>query len=674
MVHLDFETYSRIDLRNCGLYRYAEDESTEVLIIGYAFDDEPVEIWRTDQDLFELPPPELIDRIQHGDEVCAHNAQFERAIWHWCLHKRHGWPDIKLKQWFCTAAQAAALALPRNLDGAAGAVELDARKDPRGYKLIRTFCIPRRATKNNPKTRIMPQDQPDDFNDFVEYCRQDVVTERAFKARVPALTRNERIVWQFDTKINERGLPLDVGLIKQTITIAQELTRRNRERVLEMTDGIAPTQRDKFLEWMNTELQGDGPGDNSGVFLETLQRKELEDLLKSEKDGMVLLPANVRELLELRIEGARVSIKKLLAMLAVVGADNRARGTLLYWGARTGRWAGRLIQPHNFPRGRYSKDEREIILDLLQHGDPDLLLTFFDKGMEALSNILRGFICAPDGRILYVVDYSQIEARILVWLAGQDDIVKMYFDKRDLYLWMASKIYGVPEEELIRLYKAKDPDVTFKRLVAKHTVLGCGFQMGASKFHGTCEGFGVDIEFALAENCVFMFRSSHPRVKALWYEVDNAAREVLRTGIPQRCAQGRLEFFIEGIFLRMRLPSGRCLSYPYPKLMFMEDGRENITYMVEEKKQWRREKTYGGKLVENAVQAMARDVMVNGMINAERAGYEVVSTVHDEIITEADENFGDVHAFEHIVCQLPAWAQGCPIAAEGYKAKRWRKQ
>jgi DNA polymerase len=400
------------------------------------------------------------------------------------------------------------------------------------------------------------------------------------------------------------------------------------------------------------------------VALDNLQRKPLEEFLAAHGAE---LPGNVREVLELRIEGARVSVKKLLSMLHVVCEDSRVRGVFLYWGARTGRWSGKLIQPHNYVRGTYKQALREWILHILGLDDAiEQLEMFFPRMLEALSNVMRGFIAAPGGRVLYVVDYANIESRIVVWLARQDDVVKLYRDKVDLYRWMGGHVYD------------KDPkDITSEeRRCSKHIVLGCGFGMGPPKFVWTCkEVGGFDIELSFAEKCVKMYRTKMPKVKSLWYEMDEAAVECVRTGLPTVLKRGRIKFYREDTFLFMELPSGRRLSYPYPEVQPGRFGDE-VTYMSEHPKthQWVRESTYGGKLVENAVQAIARDIMVEGMIHAEKSGYEVDGTVHDEIITERDEGTGDLHEFEQLVCRIPKWADGCPIAAEAFTAKRWRKQ
>jgi DNA polymerase len=662
MVHTDVETFSNLSVLDVGSFRYAEDISTELLLLSWAFGDGPVGTWRVDQDL-PLCPQDLVERIVGGEIFAAHNAQFEHAVWHNVCHKRLGWPGIPLRQWYCVAAQTAALALPRALERAGAAMHLDtaARKDLRGAKLIRLFCMPRKPSKNNPTTRVHPKDAPVEWEEFVAYNQQDVVSERALHKRLPKLRAREMDVWRFDTKINERGLPLDIPLIRKAVNVSRVLERDNALRAMQITEGISPTRNAKIMQWLADE----------GVELANLQRKPLEEYLEANGE---YLPDHVRELLGLRMESARVSVKKLLTMLLVASADGRARGTLLFWGARTGRWAGKLLQPHNYVRGTFTQYARDLILEALGQEDiaviRDLAEVLEGAGaLEALSNVLRGFIAAHAGRMLYVVDYKNIESRIVVWLAGQDDVVEMYHDGVDLYRWMGGHVYGKKPHEI----------TSEERRVAKHIVLGCGFGMGPPKFVRTCkEQGGFDVSLSFAKIAVKMYRDLHPRVKRLWYDTNDAAVNAVRhPGKRFISGQGRLEFYCEDSFLFMQLPSGRRQAYPYPTLEpDPEYGNDAVTYMSENSKthQWERERTYGGKLVENGVQAIACDVMVEGMVNAERAAYEVDFTAHDEIIAERDEGTGDLHEFEQLVCRLPAWADKCPITADAYTAKRWRKQ
>lgn len=664
-IHLDFETFSVADIRACGAYRYAQDPSTEVLIMGWAVDDGAV--------VSEQWVPLLHDRIRTaidaGEIFMAHNAQFEMAIWKHVLHERYGWPDIPPAQWYCTAAHAASLKLPRSLDKAGAAAQVPIQKDKDGARLIRLFCMPRKPTRKNPSTRIMPGDMPEDFAKFIEYNRIDVESERALEHKLPPMDKREMNVWRYDCKINGRGLPIDTALVKRTIVVVNQLQAQIIQQTRDLTctadnpEGIAPTQVAKLLEF----IQDDGGG-----VLFTLQRKEIEEKMK-----LTQFPDRVNEILELRMEGARVSTKKLLSMLKVCGTDSRARGTLLYHGAGPGRWSGRLIQPHNFVRGTYKQRQRDIVVEVLERYSADELQLLFPRPMEAISNVMRAFICAPAGRILYVADYSSIEARILVWLAGQDDMVAMYHKGMDLYIWMASQIYGVTIESI----DPETPDGYEKRRTGKHVILGAGYGMGVPKFIITCKEIGgFVVQESIAQLGIDTYRETHHMVKKLWKAMERAAIACVRTGQTQVCgARDRIKFSMwygtDGFeILFMHLPSGRKISFPFPKLQPGQFG-DQLSYMSEDgkTKQWWRETTYGGKLVENAVQGIARDFMLHGMINVEKADYEVVSTVHDEIISERDEGTGSLEEYEKLVCSLPAWGAGCPIAAEGFVAKRWRK-
>lgn len=649
MLHMDVESFSLLSVKDVGAWRYWEDPSTEVLCLSWAIDNGPVHTWRQGDPV----PPILAECIDAGDLCGAHNAQFERLAFMHYLGPRHGFPVPRLEQWRCTAAQAAALSLPRALDKALEAFGLPVRKDPRGKALIKRFCMPRKPTKGDRGYRIYPWEDPEGFDALCEYCEQDVRGERALFEELPPLPDQEEAVWQLDTVINERGLPMDMDLVEQMIAIADERQEELNRRVVELTNGIRPTQRDKILGF----VQAAGGG------VDTLQAKELKDTLREDK----ALPPAVRELITLRLEAGKVSTKKLVSAKKCLSADNRVRGTLLYHGATTGRWAGKLIQPHNFPRGTYSKGDQAFIVDRLRTGDTEAIdLLYAEPIVEAISYNLRGIICAPPGRQLYVADYAAIEARGLVWMARQEDSVQQYWKGADKYRIMAGHIFAKPPADI----------TSAERKVGKDVILGCGYGMGVDKFVLTCEQRGAPVSKALAQKGVYGYRDTHPKVVQYWKDVENAAVAALQAP-GKKYRVGGVVFYVEGRFLYLRLPSMRCLAFPDPEIRVSNkfgDLRPEITFMGEGmNRQWMRQSTYGGKLVENIIQAVARDLMVAGMANAEAAGYKVISTVHDEIISEADQGFGDVKEYEHLLCETPTWGKTCPVAAEGYVSQRWRK-
>lgn len=649
MIHIDVESFSLLDVRAVGAWRYWEHPSTEVLCLSWAMDNGPVGNWRQGDPV----PPRLADAIQSGHLIGAHNAQFERLAF------KYGLPDFpqpKLAQWRCTAAQAAALALPRALDKALEAIEAPLRKDPRGAALIRKFCKPRKPTKNNPSVRVLPTDDPTGFAELMEYCDQDVRGERALYLALPKLSDEEEKVWRLDTVINERGLPIDFDLVDEMIEVADARLHELEAEAYKLTGGLRTTQRDKILEWIQAE----------GGEVETLKAKELTDTL--DEDLLGEIPEHVSRLLAIRLEAGKVSTKKLRKIRQCASEDNRVRGTLLYHGATPGRWSGKLVQPHNFIRPVYGKRDQGTIVSLLKRHDVEMLNLLYSDNplMTVMGSAMRGVICAPDGKMLYVADYSAIEARGLVWAARQMDAVERYRRNIDQYRIMASHIFGIHADKVS----------TAQRKVGKDVILGCGYGMWIETFMRTCEERGAPVEEDIAEKGVHGFRDTHPMVVRFWRDVENAAiAAVSNPGKKYRVND--IRFYMHDRFLFIQLPSGRRLAYPDPEIHTVKkygNFKAALTFMGEGKnKKWMRLNTYGGKLVENIVQAIARDIMVSGMFNAESAGYPVISTVHDEIITEVENGFGDVKEYEALLCDVPEWGQSCPISAEGFTAERWRK-
>lgn len=649
MIHADCESFCVLDVTKVGMFRYWEDPSAEVLCLSWCIDDGPVHIWVQGDE----PPRELCNAIRMGMKIGAHNAGFEfLAFKHWL--SKHGFPMPKLKQMECTAAQAAALALPRALGKVAMAVGLALQKDDRGKKLIKLFCAPRKPTKKDPGLRIYPWEDPENFEALCEYCKQDTRVEREIWNILPRLSEDEQNVWRLDFKINNRGIPLDVDFIDNMIDMSDEHAAFLKERCIQLTNGINPTQRDKILEWIQEQ----------GGEVDNLQSKTLKDVVQDDE----LLPDNVKELIDIRLAASRVSVKKLLAAKKCMSSDNRIRGTILYHGATTGRFSGKLLQPHNFVRPLVESAQQAIIVDLINQQDIESIQMLYGEPMTAMSFALRGMICAPEGRMLRVADYAQIEARGLVKAAGQLDAVERYRRGVDQYRIMASIIFGKPIEKI----------TSEERKVGKDVILGCGYQMGAEKFQATCKSRGLNISFELAERSVKAFRKQYDKVKKYWYDIERAAvSAVEKPGA--RFRVGYVSYIVEDDFLYCDLPSGRRLAYPYPELKVVqkyEDFKLQVSFMGEVGSgvnNWKRNTTYGGKLVENIIQAISRDLMVNGMFNAESKGYEIIMTVHDELLSENDIGFGSLKEYEAALCDMPDWFHDCPIVTEGYEAPRWRK-
>lgn len=654
--HLDFETFSELDVRQVGSYWYSMHPSTEVLILCYKLPGGKKQYWLPHWDGDEIPG----DLRQYAEEdegtFTAHNAEFERCIWENVVRKKNNGPHISPSRWRCTAARAAACGLPRSLAKVGEALRLRIQKDKEGTRLINIFCKPRKPTKNDPSTRVYPADRVDEFKKFVRYCGTDVDTEELVDEALPDLPMYEWRAYQHTSLMNGRGIPLDMKAVRDGFKVLQALEMNVVKRVTELTGGIRPTQRDKMLEFFNS----------LGLAMEDMQAKTIKDLVALRGDD---LDDVAKELLQLRIEGGKASTKKLKKMLQVVCPDGRVRGAFLYWGASTGRLAGKLIQPQNFTRGEYSPDQLEMLFRLIALVDPEALELMYEWPIDAVAQGMRGFIKAPKGKKFVVVDFSAIEARVLAWLAREMKTLELYAKNADLYKRLA-----------VRLYKLKDESevTTPQRKFAKDLYLGSGYQLGWMGFITQCLKRGIVISEEDSKAGIKVYREDNPAIVELWADVEASSIKAVETGATKEApvVLRNLSFFVEGIWFCVRLPSGRLLRYPYPEVQYVMRYRKRtpkLTYRSEIKGKWVREGTYGGKLVENIVQAIARDLMVNSCFNAERAGYKVIGTVHDELITEVDEDFGSVHELENIMRMKPEWATDAPINAEGWEGFRYRK-
>lgn len=653
-LHLDYETFSLLDVRKVGSFRYSEDPSTEILMAAYALGDGDVKVY-VPEELGWYPNAdgsleELYDLMYDCDELWAHNAVFEYNI---TVNSAELLPSPPISRYRCTAAIVASLSLPRALSKVSPFLGLKDVKNAKGAQLIRKFSSPRKPTKNNPDIRTMPNDDPSSFMDFIEYCRQDVVTERAVHKRLCdySLTSDEQRVWGMDFEMNNRGIPIDKSTVKASLNIITEYTEKMTKTFRDIT-GLNPSQRDKVLQWCNV----------NGLAITDLQAKTLDNI------SVEGLSDILREVVGIRRSLGRSSTKKLKVMLETVSPyDDRIRGTLLYHGASTGRWSGRLVQPHNFPRGNLKPDHVMQAIELIQRKDPSWVEIIFGDPMEVVSSCLRGLICAPKGRELVVADYSAIEARVVCWLAEQEDVLDLYRHDEDAYIDMAAFVFKRPKDQINGA----------QRKLGKDIVLGCGFSMGWETFMKTCINNGTEITPEMAKIAVASFRERYPKVTKYWSTVDKTVKRVIESRLPETLPRG-IRIFIRDIFLFIQLPSGRLLAYPYPSVE-MKDSQYGAMSSIKFKSvnekdgSFQYEYTYGGKLVENITQAVARDVMTHGAINAESNGYQIITTIHDELVAEVPQGFGDVKEFEKLICDLPGWAHGLPIVAKGYRAMRYRK-
>lgn len=643
MLHADFETFSPVDLPKVGAHRYAVDPRTVPLCLGFSLGagDPPRVV-----DLSEDPKPAalnpLFDRVLAGDPITAHNAEFERSVWA-AMSKRFGWPRPKRSQFHCTAARARAAGWPGGLDAVCARLNLPVQKDPRGKDLLKRFAMPQKGG-----ARILPRTDPEGFRALMAYCQQDVIAESAVDEALPALHPFERRAFLLDALINDRGFPVDVPLIEKALVAVDELTEEVTRRVSELTGGIAPTRRNAILAWLKEE----------GADIDTLQAQEIKDLVSS---GTV--SGELREVLELRLEASRAGLGKLKSMKACVNPDGRVRGMIMYYGAHTGRWSGQKVQPHNFARG--DPEEQDRVLDILDKWGAGGLAMMYKSPLVALSESMRGFIAAPRGRRFIISDYSAIEARGLAYLARALEMLARYHRGLDLYVWMASRLYRVPESEV----------TSEQRRIGKNVILGCGYGLGAKTFVEYLARVGIVVTFAFAKLAVDTYREMNPEIVAYWKLIENAVKLAIRRR-NQPVKVGPVVIVCDAYTLRIYLPSGRPIVYQEP---FLEEEqtewgpRDVIGFHTTYRGRWVTEYTYGGKLVENIVSGMARDLMVEGMINAEAGGYPVCLTVHDEIGGDIEDGQGSIDEFNRLVSVVPAWAQGMPLASKGFEAIRYHK-
>jgi DNA polymerase len=636
-----------VELRGAGVYKYAEHPSTDVWCVAYAFDEGPVKVWRIGQPM----PNDLSAAARNGTTYFkAWNAAFERIIWREIMVKRHGWPAIKDDRFVCAMVVAAAAGLPKSLEEAAIVLGLQEQKDMAGSRLMMQMAKPRRIEDDG---TIVWWDDPDKLDRLVAYCAQDVIVEREIWKRLPpAMDRRERAIYLLDQRINDRGVLLDATLIQAGKKVADRATKLLTKELSTLTHGTVstPNKVEDLKRWIAMRVPG--------IDTTCLDKEAIGELLDLD------LPDDVRRALELRAEAAKASVRKLASMEKVASAkDGKARGLLQYYGAGTGRWAGRLIQPQNFPRGSVTIDED--VIAAIKSCD---LSSVDASPLEVVSSALRGCIVADPGSALYVADFAAIEARVIAWLAGQEDLLALFASGGKVYETMAAVIFGIPVEAVTKE----------QRQLGKMAVLGCGFQMGAKRF---AEQAKVDLELAM--QAVDAYRTQNGRIKALWWAMQDTAIRVVSRGATAPVAVpgtgGKLHFRIVGNWLAMGLPSGRSLWYYAPRIVMKPvPWSEELVPAVQidamngYTRKWEPATMYGGLWAENATQAVARDLMADGMMRLEAAGYPVLLTVHDEVIAQAEPGHA-VGDFVSTLAAVPEWAAGCPVAAEGWSGIRYRK-
>ncbi len=505
---------------------------------------------------------------------------------------------------------------------------------------------PRKPTKNNPS---IWHEKPEDYEILYEYCKQDVEVERLVYKSLRPLNKSEQEVWFLDQQINMRGIQIDLASVDNALHMIEEYTSLCNDRVNKITDGTLckVTQRSKTLKWLC----------QNGVLMDDLTKNSVSNVLENDE-----LSDDTREVLEIRQQLSKTSTAKFQALKNATDKNGRLRDLLLYHAASTGRWGGRLFQPQNLPRGNV--EDIDACIDILSSRDIHKFKKTYPDVMDALSSCIRGMIIAKDGCDLIVADYASIEARVVLWLANDEDGLMRYRNGIDLYVDMAK-----------RIYRKNDIDKQDRHL-GKTTILGCNYGMGHKKFRETCINQGLDITEKTAQKAVSVYRQTYCKVQNMWYRQEEAAIEAVKSKKLILC--GRVKWGVVGNFLYCRLPSGRCLAYQKPQVIEAErfnKVREQLTYMGTNSitRKYERQSTWGGKLVENITQAVARDLLAEAMIRCEKAGYGIVLSVHDELVAEVPVDFGSLEEFINLMTTLPSWAADCPVEAEGWRGKRYRK-
>lgn len=649
MVRLDFETRSELDVKDVGSHIYAKHPSTDVLCVAWSVDDGPINLWHPFSGKRDIPvglaKALYSDKHKVGNARGeAHNKKFEEDIWFWVMQKKYDWPALPPLD--CTAAMAALMSLPRSLEELGRALKLKKQKDLEGKRIMLKCTKPRRATKADPDSKW--HEKPEDLNRVFSYCKDDVASEREASYELEPLPVFERRVWQMDQRINRRGVHIDREGVESALFLLEGIVKQLTEELRQVTDGRIQTvgQTVKILDYLADQ----------GTHLPNLQKATVEEALK--EGGHT---PGAQRVLEIRSKLNKASTKKYDAMLARMDTDNRVRDILLYAGASTGRWAGSGIQIQNLPKG--TDDDQETCIEIMKLRDLELFQMCYADPMKAISSVIRGMICAPEGKIIRAFDYNAIEVRVLFWLSDCKLGLQEYHDKVDLYKAMASIIFNKPISEI----------TDYERFVGKTAVLGCGYGMGAKKYDMT-NGVGPEV----AQKAVTGYRSRYKEVPKFWKALETAAFECVVKGDGASAQVGKLFFQMHKKFLTITLPSGRRVFYWYPSIkQTMSDfgPREQVHfwYVDSQKKKWVEGSIWGGTWAENVCQAVAREVMVPAMLDLEIHGYTPLFSVHDEIVTEDDIGFGSLKEMESIMLELEPWAKGLPIAVGGWERPRYKK-
>lgn len=732
---IDFEGRSACDLRKHGSWRYAKHETTEVMCLAYKLPHIPeIQLWHRAHPEYliaESPPPvELFNFIAQGGEVEAHNAFFERMLWRHIMVPRYGWPEMPHLQWRCSAAKASASSLPRGLNDACKAMGLSIEKDMVGNRLMLKMCKPRKPRKaereewaaawgkDTPMGHLWHEDEEDIYRQW-DYCKSDVAAEIELSESIPDLSDDELAVWQMDQAMNEKGVRFDLDMAHAALYVATEWKKVLNQELEAMTGISAGSKRAQVKAWLEEHEELELPDTAATTLTWYIEREPIS--------------GRAQRVMEIMMDVNRTSTRKYQAMIDKCDPDDWcARDMLMYHGAGTGRWSSKSVQVHNFPARDLIVKDFEEAAECIKSRDVEWCQAMYGDVMKLLSHSLRGAIIPREGKHFMVADYSAIEARVVLWLADDKPALDVFLRGDDIYCDMASGIYGYPvikkqhtserqfgkqailglgysmgfltflltcrkygiffpRSDVIRImgleklekYEAwvrnylcmdmdKGPitiDPASKRQAAKvKRRLVEEREKPAKIIH----------ELALMKYVVDVYRNRYSAVKQMWTDQERAAIRAVQKGDRVEC--GKVTWFVEDDFLYCELPSKRRIAYRSPEVKLTRtswgEAKPALRYMSVNgvTRKWERTATYGGKIVENITQAVARDIMANAMMLAdEGAVYDTVMSVHDELVSEVDKDKGTVQDFEDLMSDIPEWAAGCPITAEAERMPRYKK-
>ena len=639
---IDIETYSPVPLPKTGVYRYVDTDDFEILLFSYAYDDGPVQT--VDMACGEQLPENVLADLENPDVIkVAYNAQFERV----CLSKYLGhWLDPH--QWRCTAVMAAYLTMPARLADAAVALGATEQKMEEGKDLIRFFSVPCKPTKaNDGRTRNLPEHAPDKWAIYKQYNAQDVETERAVRKACEAhpMPESEWELYALDQLINDRGVRVDKQLVKQAMRVDSEFTEAAYQRAKDITGLDNPGSVAQLKAWLADQ----------DVPMESLAKKLVQEKAAN-TEGLV------SELLSLRLELSKTSIKKYETIARCVCRDGRVHGMLQFYGAnRTGRWAGRLLQVQNLPQNHL--EDLDTAAAVVKTGDTELVEMLYGSVPNTLSELIRTALIPKQGCRFIVADFSAIEARVLAWLAGEEWVLEEFRGAGKIYEATASRMYHVPKESIVK----GNPNYEYRQK-GKQATLSCGYGGGV----GALKNMGAKMPEDEMQPLVDAWRTANPHIVGLWNAMDRAMRKVIREHSSVRVGKIRLYWKDEKMLIR--LPSGRELCYLSPRTVTNRFGSDGIGYMASAANgQLMVQETFGGKACENVTQATARDILAHAMLNLEAHGYSIVFHVHDECVMEMPEGTGSVEEACAIMGQTPEWCSDLPLRADGYECRSYRK-